>query len=56
MATANASAQRLLPPALQSLQTLFPNAETLARGEWFAPLPAAAQRLRDRLWTELKSA
>jgi len=25
-------------------------------GEWFAPMPAAAQRLRDRLWTEIKSA
>jgi len=25
-------------------------------GEWFLPMPAAAQRLRDRLWTEIKAA
>jgi spermidine/putrescine transport system substrate-binding protein len=35
---------------------LYPSPEVLSRGEWFEPLPAAAQRLRDRLWTEIKSA
>jgi spermidine/putrescine-binding protein len=35
---------------------LYPPAGVLARGEWFEPLPAAAQRLRDRVWTEIKSA
>ena len=55
-ATANGAARRLLPAEVSGLQTLYPDAETLARGEWFAALPAAAQRLRDRLWTELKSA
>ncbi len=35
---------------------LYPPSETLARGEWFATLPPRAQRLRDRLWTEIKSA
>ena len=54
-ATANAAARVLLPPAVSSLTTLFPSEETLARGEWFKALPPAAQRLRDRLWTELKS-
>lgn len=54
--TANAAAIALLPPSLSSLETLFPKPETLARAEWFAPLPPSAQRLRDRLWTELKSA
>lgn len=54
--TANAAAIRLLPPRLSSLETLFPHPATLARAQWFAPLPPAAQRLRDRLWTELKSA
>jgi spermidine/putrescine-binding protein len=53
--TANAAARALLPPSLSRLQTLFPAPETLARGEWFETLPPAAQRLRDRLWTELKS-
>lgn len=55
-ATANLAARRLLPAAFAAMPTLFPDAGTLARGEWFAPLPAQAQRLRDRLWTELKSA
>jgi len=34
---------------------LFPSAEILARGEWFAPQSSASQRLRDRLWTEIKT-
>ncbi len=55
-ATSSEAARRLLPLQLRELQTLFPPAETLKRGEWFEPLPAASQRLRDRLWTELKSA
>jgi spermidine/putrescine transport system substrate-binding protein len=51
-ATANAAARALLTadPAL------YPPPEVLARGEWFEAMPAAAQRLRDRLWTEIKSA
>jgi len=55
-ATANAAARALLPEALRANATLFPPAEVLARGEWFQPMPAAAQRLRDRLWTEIKAA
>lgn len=55
-ATANAVARTRIPGAISSLKTLYPDAETMARGEWFAPLAAQAQRLRDRLWTELKSA
>ncbi len=54
-ATANAAARALLPASIASIPTLFPSAGTLARGEWFQALPPAAQRLRDRLWTELKS-
>lgn len=53
--TANAAAIALLPQTLSSLQTLFPSSETLARAQWFATLPPPAQRLRDRLWTQLKS-
>jgi len=30
-------------------------AEILARGEWFEPQTVASQKLRDRLWTEIKS-
>ena len=55
-ATASAAARQKLAPAVRDNPTLYPPAETLARAEWFAPLPAAAQRLRDRYWTEIKSA
>ncbi|MGC4049282.1 MAG: hypothetical protein QM757_07175 [Paludibaculum sp.] len=55
-ATANAAARARIPGAISGLKTLYPDSETMERGEWFAPLAAPAQRLRDRLWTELKSA
>jgi len=55
-ATANAAAQRLLPPELRDNPVLYPPPETLARGEWFEPQSLASQRLRDRAWTEIKSA
>jgi spermidine/putrescine transport system substrate-binding protein len=55
-ATANAAARALLPVELRENPILYPPAEALARGEWFEPVPAAAQRLRDRIWTEIKSA
>lgn len=55
-ATANGAAHALLPPALRDDPVLYPPAEILARGEWFKPQSAASQRLRDRLWTEIKSA
>jgi spermidine/putrescine transport system substrate-binding protein len=55
-ATAHGAAQALLPEALRRNTTLFPSAETLARGQWIATMPSATQRLRDRMWTEIKSA
>jgi len=55
-ATANGAAQTLLPEALRHNTTLFPPPETLARGQWIATMPPAAQKLRDRIWTEIKSA
>jgi spermidine/putrescine transport system substrate-binding protein len=54
-AACNGAAQQYLPEGLRSDPVLFPSADTLARGEWFAPQSAAGQRLRDRLWTEIKS-
>jgi spermidine/putrescine transport system substrate-binding protein len=54
-ATCNQAAWRLLPEALRTDPVLFPNADTLSRGEWFAPQSATGQRLRDRLWTEIKT-
>lgn len=35
---------------------LYPPDQTIARAEWPTSLPALAQRLRDRIWTEIKSA
>jgi spermidine/putrescine transport system substrate-binding protein len=55
-ATANAKALPMLDPELRHHPALYPPEEVLARGEWFAPQPAEVQRLRDRLWTEIKSA
>jgi spermidine/putrescine transport system substrate-binding protein len=48
-ASANAAAREANP-------ILYPPPEVLARGEWFEPMPAPIQRLRDRLWTEIKAA
>ena len=55
-ATANGAALELLPPGIRANPTLYPDSFTLARGEWTETFPPAAQRLRDRLWTEIKSA
>jgi spermidine/putrescine-binding protein len=54
-ATCNGAAQKSLPDALRADPVLYPPAEILARGEWFAPQSASSQRLRDRLWTEIKT-
>ena len=55
-ATCNGAAYALLPPSLREDAVLYPSAEVLNRGEWFASQSTASQRLRDRLWTEMKSA
>jgi spermidine/putrescine transport system substrate-binding protein len=55
-ATANEAARQLLPAKDRENTTLYPTETTLARGEWFKAMPPAAQRLRDRLWTQIKSA
>ncbi len=54
-ATANGAARSLLPTELRENTILYPSLDVLARGEWFRPLPQAAQRLRDRYWTEIKA-
>jgi spermidine/putrescine transport system substrate-binding protein len=54
--TTNAGARKILPPAFRDNPTLYPNADVVARGEWARTVDPAAQRLRDRLWTEIKSA
>jgi spermidine/putrescine transport system substrate-binding protein len=54
--TTNAGARKILPPQFRDNPTLYPSAEVVARGEWARTVDPATQRLRDRLWTEIKSA
>jgi spermidine/putrescine transport system substrate-binding protein len=54
--TTNAGARKILPPAFRDNPTLYPDADVVARGEWARTVDPATQRLRDRLWTEIKSA
>jgi spermidine/putrescine transport system substrate-binding protein len=51
-ATANGAAQALMPKD----PVLYPPDEIYRRGTWPPALPSAAQRYRDRLWTEIKAA
>ncbi|MCU0229325.1 MAG: spermidine/putrescine ABC transporter substrate-binding protein [Bryobacterales bacterium] len=53
--TANEAARTLLPQELRDSAALYPDAATLARGQWFEAIPPDAQRLRDRIWTEVKA-
>jgi spermidine/putrescine transport system substrate-binding protein len=54
--TTNAGARKILPPVFRDNPTLYPDADVVARGEWARTVDPATQRLRDRLWTEIKSA
>jgi len=51
-----AGVRELLPPELRDHPLLFPAPQDMARGVWLRTMPPTAQRLRDRLWTEIKSA
>lgn len=53
--TANAAARARLPQPMRESPILYPADDTLSRGEWFQPLSGDAQRLRDRIWTEIKA-
>ncbi len=55
-ATANGAARELLPSDIRDKPTLYPSPEIMARGEWALTSTPQIQRLRDRLWTEVKSA
>ena len=54
--TTNAAAREFFPAAFRDNLTLFPPLAVAARGEWAETLLPETQRLRDRLWTEIKSA
>ena len=55
-ATANGAARDLLPEAVRNHPALYPPPDVFERGEWPRALPPSCQRLRDRIWTEIKSA
>jgi spermidine/putrescine-binding protein len=55
-ATADGAARALLPAETRNSPTLYPDADVMKRAVWPPPLPTAAQRYRDRIWTEIKSA
>jgi spermidine/putrescine transport system substrate-binding protein len=55
-ATAGAAARALLPEDIRQSRTLYPDLDVMHRAIWPPPLPTAAQRYRDRIWTEIKSA
>ena len=54
--TTNAGARKILPAVFRDNPTLYPSAAVVAQGEWARTVDPSTQRLRDRLWTEIKSA
>ncbi len=54
-ATANGAARALLPEDIRKLPTLYPPEDVMHHGEWASASTAEIQKLRDRLWTEIKS-
>ncbi len=54
--TTNAGARKLLPAVFRNNPTLYPSPDVVARGEWAKTVEPGTQRLRDRLWTEIKAA
>jgi len=55
-ATANGAALDFLPESVRRTPSLYPPPEVFTRGEWPHTLDPVTQRLRDRIWTEIKSA
>ena len=55
-ATANGAALQLLPEEIRTNPALYPPPGVLERSEWFESLTAPVQRIRDRIWTEIKAA
>ena len=55
-ATCNRDARLLLPAAERESPTLYPPPDAMRRGVWPTAPPPDIQRLRDRIWTEIKSA
>ena len=55
-ATTNAGGRALLPQERRNSVTLYGTPEILERSVWPAASPPQVQRLKDRIWTEIKAA
>jgi spermidine/putrescine transport system substrate-binding protein len=55
-ATANAGGRSLLEPTVRDSVVLYATPEILKRAVWPVASPPEVQRLKDRLWTEIKAA
>ncbi len=55
-ATCNEGGRMLLPAGERDSEVLYGTPEILKRGTWPVAPPPEAQRFRDRIWTEIKSA
>jgi spermidine/putrescine transport system substrate-binding protein len=55
-ATANRDGRMMLPADTRDSTVLYPAGEVMHRGIWPVAPPPDVQRLRDRIWTEIKSA
>jgi spermidine/putrescine transport system substrate-binding protein len=53
-ATANAAAQKLLPPNLRDNRLLYPDKEILKRGQFQTDVGVEALQLYEKYWTMLK--
>lgn len=53
--TPNGAAIERLPDAIRNSPVLYPPEPVLARAHWLETLPPQGQRLRDRIWTEIKA-
>jgi spermidine/putrescine transport system substrate-binding protein len=54
--TTNEGAFHILPADFRNNPTLYPAPDVVVRGEWAKALDPSTQRLRDRIWTEIKAA
>ena len=55
-ATTNAGGRALLPPAVRESVMLYGTPEIFKRAVWPEASPPEVQRLKDRIWTEIKAA
>lgn len=54
-ATCNAAARAVSRDDIRNHPILYPDEATMTRAQWFEPMSSQAQRMRDRIWTQIKS-